>query len=273
MEAFQLSLGRQVEPNIVALRFKNAVVARGRDLFRGDGGCDSCHTNGGANDAGWGQSPTRHGRRGTARPAAGPDASGPWHRPHARRRQQHPPARRRLWAGSGRTGATRACLADDRGFGNSEFNTASVIEAADTPPFFHDNSIETIEGAVAFYNSRSFNEAPDGRGIALEATQVEAIAAFLRVLNALDNIREATESATAAKRASDRAAADLLAQAIGDTQDAMGVLFARSLHPSAVKSLERAADAFKRASGGRIDRGQIDRGLAELDRAKGDILN
>ena len=160
------------------------------------------------------------------------------------------------------------------GFGNSEFNTASVIEAADTPPFFHDNSIETIEGAVAFYNSRSFNEAPDGRGIALEATQVEAIAAFLRVLNALDNIREATESATAAKRASDRAAAQLLEQAVGDSLDAMGVLFARSLHPSAVKSLERAADNFRRANTGRgIDRGQIDRGLAELGRAQGDILN
>ena len=50
----------------------------------------------------------------------------------------------------------------------------------------------------------------------------------------------------------------------------MGVLFARSLHPSAVKSLERAVDAFKRGRGG-IDRG----GSPRLNdrRELGDILN
>lgn len=107
----------------------------------------------------------------------------------------------------------------------------------------------------------------------MAATQVEAIAAFLRVINAVENIRSAAEAANAGKRASDRAAGDLLKQAITDTHDAMAVLFPRGLHPPAVKFLERAADHFKRATSGRgIDRSEIDRGLSDLARARAQIL-
>jgi cytochrome c peroxidase len=276
MEAFQLSLGRQAEPLIANLNFKNATVARGRDLFVNEGGCNSCHINGGANDS------NGNNRQRATGVEEQPD------RPQvltlrALNIDLTPGVTTNILprdGGFGRDPEIRVATPSlpggpTGGFGNSDFNTASVIEAADTPPFFHDNSIETIEGAVAFYNSRSFNEAPDGRGIALEATQVEAIAAFLRVLNALDNIRESTENATAARSARDpRAAEDLCEQAAGDALDAAGVLFPRGLHPSAVKSLQKAADNFKRACNGRsVDRDQINRGLSELARARGDILN
>ena len=78
-----------------------------------------------------------------------------------------------------------------------------MIEAADTGPFFHNNSVDTIEEAVGFYNSNAFNTSPlgaqfkrqdtGGIGIHLETTQVESVAALLRVLNALENIRSSSE--------------------------------------------------------------------------------
>ena len=61
-----------------------------------------------------------------------------------------------------------------------------------------------------------------------------------------------------------------------ETTDAMSVLFARSLHTGAVKALEEAIKHFTRASTGgsfpRIDRSQIDRGLAQLARARADVV-
>jgi hypothetical protein len=92
----------------------------------------------------------------------------------------------------------------DDGFGipgDGTFNTPSLIEAADAGSFFHNNSIETIEGAVAFHDGESFNNSPAGRllqqatgsGIELDGTQVVEIAAFLRVINTLENIRQSIE--------------------------------------------------------------------------------
>src|SRR5207249_736738 len=73
----------------------------------------------------------------------------------------------------------------DDGFGkpgDGTFNTPPLVEAADTGPFFHNNAIETIEGAVAFYDGESFNNSPaghtlaaadpEGVGIELDGTQI-----------------------------------------------------------------------------------------------------
>jgi hypothetical protein len=40
------------------------------------------------------------------------------------------------------------------------FNVAPVIEAADTPPLFHNNSAATIEEAVQHYTSPFFGNSP-----------------------------------------------------------------------------------------------------------------
>lgn len=48
----------------------------------------------------------------------------------------------------------------DDGFGrpgDGTFNVPPLVEAADTGPLFHNNAIETIEGAVGFYNGAAFN--------------------------------------------------------------------------------------------------------------------
>jgi len=46
----------------------------------------------------------------------------------------------------------------DDGFGrpgDGTFNVPPLVEAASTGPFFHNNAIETIEGAVAFYDGEA----------------------------------------------------------------------------------------------------------------------
>lgn len=52
------------------------------------------------------------------------------------------------------------------GFGNDAFNVASVVEAADTPPFFHNNVLNTLEEVVSFYVARGLSsfEAPVQQG-------------------------------------------------------------------------------------------------------------
>jgi hypothetical protein len=124
------------------------------------------------------------------------------------------------------------------GFGNGSFNTPVLVEAADTAPFFHNNAIATIEGAVDFYNSDAFNVAPGFGslvgGIKLSAVEVEAVAAFLRVINALENIRSADDLALRARNTSNNDAADeLLSLAIHELVDTLEVLTCATLHPEA----------------------------------------
>ena len=72
-----------------------------------------------------------------------------------------------------------------------------IIEAADTGPFFHTDtqvigapsentdSAQTIEQAVAFYNSNAFQ-------LGFTATEIANVARFLRAINAVFNIQEAS---------------------------------------------------------------------------------
>jgi hypothetical protein len=136
------------------------------------------------------------------------------------------------------------------GFGNGRFNSVVVVEAADTGPFFHNNAVSTIEEAVDFYNSDAFNNSPAGLGlkggdtgligIHLETTDVEAVAALLRVLNALENIRSSLELDQAAAGKDLGAAQKLLDLASFDTEDAYQVLEERSLHLDAAALLRLA---------------------------------
>jgi cytochrome c peroxidase len=275
VEAFQLTLGRQAELSL-PLALKDARAFRGQELFMSAGArCNTCHRNAGAN-AGFGGGGNRNFNTGVENQ---PD------RPaevtlKALNIDLTPDITTNILPRDGGFGQTPGD--PTTGFGNGTFNTASLVEVADSGGFFHDNSIDTVEGAVAFYNSDAFNNSPSGTpNINLAATQVEAIAAFLRVINALDNIREASEAAAAARVVSNsnpRASDQLLNQAIGDIQDAMTVLGGRGLHPAAVASLQRAVVAFGAASivngfFARVDRILIDRGISALAAARADIQN
>ena len=171
----------------------------------------------------------------------------------------------------------------DDGFGtpgDGSFNTPPLVEAADTGPFFHNGAVLTLEGAVAFYDGDTFNDSPagrilasldpDGAGIRLDATQIEAIAAFLRVVNALENIRQSLELLEAAQVAWRRS--DALGRSLEETGDAIRVLAEANLHPDAVVHLEEARQLTHRAAHSFLGRHhRIRRAIGEHETAR-DLL-
>ena len=78
----------------------------------------------------------------------------------------------------------------DGTFGNRTFNTASVVEAADTAPFFHNNVVSTLEDVVEFYTgpNSTIHERPLHSFNFDVTTQIEQIADFMRGVNTLQNI-------------------------------------------------------------------------------------
>ena len=243
MAAFQLSLGRQEDLSL-PLALTGYVAALGQDLFLDNTNrCNVCHMNAGANF---------------------------------------------LFGGGNRnfdTGVedlvdqpadlTAELVPADDGLGvpgDFTFNTPTLVEAADTGPFFHNNAIETIEGAVAFYNDDAFNKSPaaDAGIIKLDATQVVAIAAFLRVINALENIRQAIdyeERALASRRRT--RVAKLLDLAAAETADALEVLDGGGLHPVAQNRLERA---LARLSRSKLSKSDVERAILLQERARDDMI-
>lgn len=225
LEAFQLSLGRQ-QDLVLPLKLKGTVPKRGQAIFLDNklGKCNLCHVNAGAT-ANFGG-----GSLGNANFNTGvedlPDQ----------------PAR-----------LTTQKVPRDDGFrapGDGTFNVPPLVEAADSGPFFHNNAIETIEGAVAFYDGNAFNKSPAGLalkradprgvGIELDGTQIVAVAAFLRVINALENIRESLALLEASLKASSTERQRLLERAAHETADSARVLAGGGLHPEAVAHLREA---------------------------------
>ncbi len=262
LEAFQLSLGRQ-EELALPLPLKGTVARRGQEIFNDltSGKCSACHLNAGAN----------------ANPALfqNPDIGNQNFNSGVEDLPDQP------------ADLTGELVPDDDGFGIpgvGEFNTPSVIEAADTGPFFHNNSVETIEAAVAFYNGDVFNNSPAGQlviagsgsGINLEAPQVVAVAAFLRVINALENIRQSVELLERARDFQDPPSPPPppLTLAGFETGDAIDVLAGGGLHPQAVAHL-REARRLVTAAGATSSSGRkqkIDAALAALGAARAELV-
>jgi hypothetical protein len=248
LEAFMLSTGRQ-QDLVLPLTLLDPVAARGQALFMDNnvGRCNICHFNAGAN-----------GNPATFGPGAGnlnfntgmvnlPNLPG-----DVEGDPKPPP---------------------DDGFripGDETFNTPPLVEAADTGPFFHNNAVATIEEAVAAYNSDAFDNSPAGQvirattgsPIALDPSQVQAVAGFLRVINAVENMRQAEAYLTGAALAADRK--DALRLAAKETGDAIAVLSAAKLNPGAVTDLERAQRLILRTD--------VDAAMKALRNAQGRIL-
>jgi hypothetical protein len=233
LEAFQFSLGRQQGLDL-PLPLKGTVVKRGQELFLDPttGKCFACHANAGANGApnifGPGVGNLNFDTGVENLPDQPADLTG----------ENVPP---------------------DDGFGtpgNGTFNTPSVVEAADTGPFFHNNSVETLEGAVAFYNGDAFNNSPAGQllqgatgsGINLDGTQIVEVAAFLRVINAIENIRESIAQLEASLQKRSGEARERLDRALAETKDSITVLRGGGLHPDVVAHLKEAKRLIKRAA-------------------------
>lgn len=262
LEAFQLSLGRQQELAL-PLPLKSIVASRGQEIFndRATGKCSACHFNAGANGDpavfGPGAGNLNFDTGVEALPDQPADLSG----------EPMPP---------------------DDGLGtpgDGTFNTPSLVEAADTGPFFHNNAVETIEGAVAFYDGAAFNNSPAGRllaqatgsGIELDATQIVAVAAFLRVINALENIRQSMELAEASSRLGifEREKANaLLRRANHETDDGIMALSGAGLHPEAVAYLREAGRLADKGARSYLFRNKyVRKSIKELEKARSQLLD
>ena len=261
LEAFQLALGRQEELDL-PLPLRGTVAARGQEIFLDDslGKCNLCHRDAGANASLGGQD------LGNANFDTGVEEL--VDQPIDQIGERVPP---------------------DDGLGvpgDGTFNTPVLVEAADTGPFFHNNSIETIEGAVAFYNGDAFNNSPAGQflagldpngiGIRLESTQVVAVAAFLRVINALENIRssiELIEGALGQRFAIFGGRDEQLRLAAFEIEDGIMVLEGAGLHPQAVMHLERAKKLARKARHSLFRKRHLSqRAIGELDKANDELV-
>jgi len=256
LELFMLSLGRQQDLSL-PLPLTGVVAARGQEIFLDNslGKCNLCHVNAGANASFGGQD------LGNANFNTGVEEL---------------PDQPADLAGE--------FVPPDDGLGtpgDDTFNTPPVVEAADTGPFFHNNSIETIEGAVAFYNGDAFNNSPSGQvlamndpngvGIKLDATQVVAVAAFLRVINVLENIRQsiALLDESLRKRTSRQRRREALEQAVHETTDSIRVLEGGGLHPEAIPHLKNARSLTEKAAlAHHPNRRDIEKAIREQMRAR-----
>ncbi len=261
LEAFQLSLGRRSDLEL-PLPLRGLVATRGQEIFLDNtlGKCNACHLNASAN--------------------ADPQIFGP------------AVGNRNFDTGVEDLPDQPADLTDelvppDDGFGvpgNGEFNTPPLVEAADTGPFFHNNSVETIEGAVAFYNGDAFTDSPAGQlligatgsAINLDATRVVAVAAFLRVINALENIRASIDllEESGARGVSRKRSRVLRRRASFETEDAVQVLAGAGLHPTAVSHLESArAETLRSLDAWWSGHRRIRRAITDLQQARARLIS
>jgi cytochrome c peroxidase len=234
MEAFQLSLGRDVDFNLAKITFTDAAVNTGKSLFVNGGGdpnftgtCNFCHTNAGALSAGLGNQNRNF---------------------NTNVEDKDHPARTVL--DFPKDGGFGQALNAAGTFGNQTFNTASVVEAADTAPFFHNNIESTLEDVVRFYTGPEFNAPRPGTGFSFDATQVKRIANFMRGVNTLDNINVAKRELDEilANNNNPRSEQDTRLQTAFDaTQDAIDVLTGEGLFPSAVTHLTTARNRISAA--------------------------
>ena len=213
LAVYQLGLGRQEDFALQTLELKSTLADSGKKLFLDTGNigqpgrknCNACHFNAG----------------GTAGLSLNPQAPGFTPRLDGNPRGMNASAPTNvnetpfaLDLRLPRDGGFGLLLLPTGGFGNfgdvpflgtrpfEEHNSPPLVEAADTSPFFHNHTLKDLESAVAFYGTPAFQNSPLSIGSPLiggpvpvkissdpNDPEVQAIAAFLRVLNALENIR------------------------------------------------------------------------------------
>jgi hypothetical protein len=195
--AFQRSLGRLTELDLPRVRITDAQAEEGRTLFldpQRAGRCNLCHSNAGANfiDTRLNRNFDTFTRFESGDPVVhGGTVNGDFFADGGFDAVTPTPTIAGTVDAEGNPVLTMNAL------GNGTFSVPPLIEAADTGPFFHNNSAgPQIEDAVNFYGGFFFGISPAAQALdqrfgapleTLTADQATKIARFLRVLNTAFN--------------------------------------------------------------------------------------
>ena len=241
IDHFMRQIGRLNELDLNTVVLADPDADAGRTLFL-TVGCNGCHGNAGAN-ASFGGGGNRNFNTGVES------------------------ARNTELAAFPHDGGFGKTLQADGSLGDGTFNPPPLIEAADTGPFFHtavtivgtenhDTAFaQTIEEAVAFYDTAAFNTSPSGLAVPIELAgdEINNIARFLRDLNATFNVAQALKRLDAAAAVSNSSFGStatntqfqLMRLAALDLQDAFNDLNAVGLNPNEAASLNQAIGVLR----------------------------
>lgn len=242
--AFQLSLGRLNELDLQQVNLADADANDGRAAYLDParGRCNFCHANGGANSELTGRNANFDTGTRTAPTFAFPFDGG-----FGGQELDAP-----------NIDALELDFLPENAFGDGTFNTPPVIEAVDTPPFFHTNAFgDTIEGAVAFYVGPQFQQSPAARElevrfgtpIQFSGEDIGKMGRFLRVLSSAFNLDITRQRLAAAELLAGRfgnqgldVQRGLLVLAEAELDDALELLAGAipPLHPAAQERLDLA---------------------------------
>lgn len=244
IEAFLLALGRQQDLDLSTLVLSDPIAENGKEVFMKTdtesgtvdaGKCVMCHLNAGASSI--------------FAPGANFNFDTGVERIPVKLASLVAPGQVPADGGFGLADS----IAINGGFGDGTFSAPPLVEAADTPPFFHNSAAATLEEAIAFYLSDAFDTSPRGQflasldsgglGIKLDPSSTQSIAAFLRVINALENIRSSKDTGLSAQVASSASKAALLLDVMqSDVEDAIDDLTAQNLNLDAALHIVTARD-------------------------------
>jgi hypothetical protein len=213
LEAFQLFSGRQKNPQTASITFRDPRAENGKNLFLGP--CVACHRDVVAQSSNF---------------MVDTDIE-------------------RILIAAPRDGGFGTHGTDSQGgIGVGRFNVPPLVEAADTGPFFHNNTILTIEDAVNFYVTDVFFFSP-GRtfsgAVTFTPDQVNDVAAYLRVINAAENLRQTRKRVRFVQDHRGEGNTEILGVAIADLQDAIDDLAPKNLDPNAVHAIRTAKQTLE----------------------------
>lgn len=219
---------KEAKDDFTTITLNNAIAEQGRKNYMGEGlptdslNCNACHFNGGANT----NPDFDFSISGVTPPAF--ESTNRSFAPRVEELLDQPGDVLAASALGG--GATQLPFDDGFGAGTDLFNVPTVIESADTSAFFHSNQIDTVEGMVSFYASnRNFRDPamnlPAGAIVPLNGSQIANVAAFVRVLNADENSRQAIELIEYAEQLTKKNDKELnINLAMSEIEDALRVL-------------------------------------------------
>jgi hypothetical protein len=168
------------------------------------------------------------------------------------------------------------------GFGNGRFNVPPLFEMADTPPFFHNGAVTVIEDAVAFYQTPEFLSSQGFKANfaipTLTPQSIKNIGAFLRTINALENIAQVRKRAAYLQLNATKGGTTIMNLMIRDTQDAITDLESPNLAGTATKNALQALATVEQllhtslALADKKPTTPMIQAQASLNRAKSDLL-